>query len=108
MVGNAKTKVNYGTLLCKLKIELTQNVTSEPKKPKVEKIYQPTEAQQKLLDVCGFKDFKTPLSFKCVPKVNEFMTKHVNKKTTFLQKHGALPYPGQSKVLHQLLLEYMM
>ncbi len=37
MVENAKTKVNYGTLLYKLKIELIQNATIEPKKPKVEK-----------------------------------------------------------------------
>jgi hypothetical protein len=33
---NVKTKVNYGTLLYKLKIELIQNVTIEPKKPKVD------------------------------------------------------------------------
>ncbi len=39
MVEDAKTKVNYEALLCKLKIELTQNVASEPKKPKVEKMY---------------------------------------------------------------------
>jgi hypothetical protein len=38
MVEDAKTKVNYGALLCELKIELTHNVTSEPKKPKVEKM----------------------------------------------------------------------
>jgi hypothetical protein len=41
MAKNAKSKVNYGVLLCKSKIELTQNVASEPKKPKVEKTYQP-------------------------------------------------------------------
>jgi hypothetical protein len=75
---------------------------------KVEQTYQPIEAQKKLFDVCGFKDFKTPPTFKSMPKVNEFLTKYVDKKTTFLQKHSALPYLGQSKVLHQLLLEYMM
>jgi hypothetical protein len=36
-------KKNYGALLSKLKIELTQNATSKPKKPKVEKTYQPTK-----------------------------------------------------------------
>jgi hypothetical protein len=36
---NVKTKINFGMLLCKLKTELTQNVASEPKKPKVEKMY---------------------------------------------------------------------
>jgi hypothetical protein len=45
MAENAKTKLNYGALLCKFKTELTQNSASEPKKPKVEKTYQPTEAQ---------------------------------------------------------------
>jgi hypothetical protein len=91
-----------------LKIELIQNAVIEPKKPKIEKTYQPAKAQQKLLDVCKFRDFKTPSTFKYVPKVNEFVTEYVDKKTTFLQKHGALPYPNQYKVLHQLLLEYLM
>jgi hypothetical protein len=108
MAKNIKTKVNYGVLLCKLKIELIHNVTSKPKKPKVEKTYQPTKTQQNLLDVCRFKDFKTPSIFKYVPEVNEFVTKYVDKKTTFLQKHGAFPCPCQFKVLHQLLLEYLM
>ncbi len=108
MAENVKTKVNYGVLLCKLKIELTQSVASKPKKLKVEKTYQPIETQQKLFNVYGFKDFKTPPTFKYVLKVNEFLTKYVDKKTTFLQKHSALPYPRQSKVLHQLFLEYMM
>jgi hypothetical protein len=43
-----------------------------------------------------------------MPKVSELLIEYVDKKTTFLQKHIALPYLGQSKVLHQLLLEYMM
>jgi hypothetical protein len=75
---------------------------------KVEKTYQPIEAQQKLFDVCEFKHLKTPPTFKSMPKVSEFLTKYVDKKITFLQKHCAFPYLGQSKVLHQLLLEYMM
>jgi hypothetical protein len=91
-----------------LKIELIHNVVIEPRKPKVEKMYQPTKAQRKLLNVCKFKDFKTPSTFKYVPKVNEFVIKYVDKKTTFLQKHGALPCPNQYEVLHQLLLEYLM
>jgi hypothetical protein len=45
MAKNAKTKINYGMLLCKLKTKLTRNETSEPKKPKVEKTYQPTKVQ---------------------------------------------------------------
>jgi hypothetical protein len=53
-------------------------------------------------------DFKTSLTFKYVPKVNEFVIEYIDKKTIFLQKHGALPYPSQSKVLHQLLLEYLL
>jgi len=39
MAENVTTKVNYGMLLCKLKIELTQNVANEPKKLKVENTY---------------------------------------------------------------------
>jgi hypothetical protein len=45
MVENVITKVNYGALLCELKIELTHNLVSEPKKPKVEKTYQPMDVQ---------------------------------------------------------------
>jgi hypothetical protein len=94
MVENAKTKVNYGTLLYKLKIELIQNAAIEPKKLKVEKTYQPIKAQQKLFNVCKFTNFKTPPTIKYVPKVNEFVTEHDDKITTFLQKHGALPCPS--------------
>jgi hypothetical protein len=68
MVENVKTKVNYGVLLYRLKIELIHNATIEPKKPKVEKTYQPIKAQRKLFDVCKFTDFKTPPTFKYVPK----------------------------------------
>jgi hypothetical protein len=68
------------------KIKLTQNVASEPKKPKVEKKYQLIEVQQKLLHVCRIKDFKTLRTFKFVSKVNQFVIKYVDKKTTFLQK----------------------
>jgi hypothetical protein len=91
MEKNVKTKVNYGMLLCKLKTKLTHNEASEPKKPKVKKTYQPTEVQQKLLDVCGFRNFKTPPTFKFVLEVNQFAIKYVDKKTTFLQKHNAFP-----------------
>ncbi len=91
MEKNAKTKVNYGMLLCKLKTELTQNEASEPKKPKVEKTYQPIEVQQKELNVYGFRDFKTPPMFKFVLEVNQFVIKYVDKKSIFLQKHSALP-----------------
>jgi len=93
MAKNVKTKVKYGVLLCKLKIELTQNVANEPKKLKVEKTYQPIEAQKKLFDVCEFKDFKTLRTFKFVPKVNEFLTKYANKKTTFCK--STMHFPTQ-------------
>lgn len=96
MAKNAKTKVNYGMLLCKLKTELTHNETSAPKKPKVEKTYQLTKVQWKLLNVCGFRAFKNPPMFKFVPKVNQFVIKCVDKKTIFLQQHDALPCWGQS------------
>ncbi len=99
MVENVITKVNYGALLCELKIELTHNLVSEPKKPKVEKTYQPMDVQWKLLDVCGFRDFKSPPTFKFVLEVNQFVTQYFDKKTIFLQKHNALPYLGQSQVL---------
>jgi hypothetical protein len=79
------------------KIKLTQNVASEPKKPKVEKKYQLIEVQQKLLHVCRFKDFKT-LRTLFLSKVNQFVIKYVDKKTIFLQKSNAFPCPSQCKV----------
>ncbi len=45
MAENVITKVNYGALLCELKIESTHNLVNEPKKPKVEKTYQPIDMQ---------------------------------------------------------------
>jgi hypothetical protein len=74
------TKVNYGVLLCKLKTKLTHSVGSEPKKLKVEKTYQPIETQQKLFDVCRFKDLKLPPTFTYVLEVNEFLIEYVDKK----------------------------
>jgi hypothetical protein len=66
-----------------------------PKKPKVKKTYQPTKAQWKLFDVYKFTNFKTP-TFKYVPKVNEFVTEYVDKKTIFLQK--LLHFPVQVNI----------
>jgi hypothetical protein len=62
-----------------LKTKLTRNETSEPKKPKVEKTYQPTKVQWKLLNVCGFRAFKTPPMFKFVPEVNQFVIEYADK-----------------------------
>lgn len=90
------------------KIKLTQNVASEPKKPKVEKTYQPTEVQWKLLDVCKFKDFKTSPTFKFVSEVNQFVIEYADKKTTFLQKHP-MHFHAQVnlKFFYELLVKYM-
>jgi hypothetical protein len=38
------------------------------------------ETQSKLLDFCGFKNFKTPLAFKNVGEVNDFVSQYVQNK----------------------------
>jgi uncharacterized membrane protein len=53
----------------------------------------------KLFDVCGFKDFKTMLTFKSLLKLTQFVIEYTNKKITLLQKHGTFPWLGQSTFL---------
>ena len=86
-----KTKINFTSLLTQLKAELPARPIN---KPKVEKIFYTTEAQKRLLNVCGFIDFLNPPWFSSAAEVNEFVTNFVNKRTAFENEHKTLPCPG--------------
>ena len=64
------------------------------KKPKVEKIFYSSEAQNRLLNVCGFIDFLNPPGFSLVVEANEFVINFVNKCTTFENELKTSPCPG--------------
>jgi hypothetical protein len=49
-------------------------------------MYYLIETQSKLLDFCGFKNFKTPLALKNVGEVNDFVSKYVQNKIIFIKK----------------------
>ena len=74
--NNDRPTINYFRLLTKLKAEVSE-MTS--KKPRIEKTLFPTEAQRRLLDVCGYKDFLNPPGFETVREVNQFVTEHTEQ-----------------------------
>ena len=64
-----KTKINFTSFFTQLKAELPERPM---KRPKVEKLFTPSEAQKRLLNVCGFIDFLNPPGSSSVAEVNEF------------------------------------
>ncbi len=78
--------MDYGRLFSKLFTYKFQNSNKDQKKPKVLKMYYLIEKQSKLLDFCGFKNFKTPLAFKNVGEVNDFVSQYVQNKIIFEKK----------------------
>ena len=74
-INNNRPTINYSRLLTKLKAEVPETT---PKKPHIEKTFFPTEAQRRLLNVCGYKDFLNPPGFGTVWEVNQFVTEHAD------------------------------
>ena len=89
--NNDRPTINYSRLLNKLKAEVPETT---PKKPRIEKTFFPTEAQRRLLDVCGYKEFLNPPGFKTVREVNQFVTEHVDFRKEFEKKLGDMPCPS--------------
>jgi hypothetical protein len=83
--------INFSRLLTKLKAELPETT---PKKPRIAKKFYPTEAQCRLLDVCGYKNFLNPSGFDSVREVHQFVTEHADYKNEFERKHSDMPCPG--------------
>ena len=88
--NNDLPTINYSRLLTKLKAELPETT---PKKTRIEKKLFPTEAQRRLLDVCGYQDFLNPPGFDTIWKVNQFVTEHAEYIKEFEKKHGGMPCP---------------
>ena len=89
--NNERPAINYSRLLSKLKAKVPDTT---PKKPRIEKTFYPTEAQRRLLDVCGYKEFLNPPGFGTVREVNEFVTEHADFRKEFEKTHGGMPCPG--------------
>jgi hypothetical protein len=86
--------INFSQLLTKLKVELPET----PKKPRIAKKFYPTEAQRRLLDVCGYKNFFNTPGFDSVREVNLFVAEHADYRNEFEKKYGAMPCPGMCSV----------
>ena len=78
--NNGRATINYSRLLTKLKAELSE---ISPNKPRNVKKFHPTEAQRRLLDVCGYKNFLNPPDFESMREVNEFITEHAEHRKVF-------------------------
>ena len=89
--NNDLPMINYSRLLTKLKVELPKTT---PKKTRIEKKLFPTEAQRRLLDVCGYKYFLNPLDFDTVREVNKFVTEHAEYRKEIEKKHGGMSCPS--------------
>ena len=89
--NSGRAAINYSHLLIKLKIEFLK---TSPKKPRNVKTFYPTEAQRRLLDVCGYKNFLNPHGFESVQEVNEFVTKYAEHRKDFEKMHGDLSCLG--------------
>ena len=95
--NNNRPTINYSRLLTKLKAELPE---TSPKKPRNTKKFYSTEAQRRLLDVCGYKISLNPPDFESVWEVNQFVTKHTEHRKDFEKMYGGLPCPGMQLMCH--------
>jgi hypothetical protein len=66
----------------------TELPETTPNKSRIAKKFYPTEAQRRLLDVCGYKDFLNPPGFDSVGEVNQFVTEHADYRNELGEKHG--------------------
>jgi deferrochelatase/peroxidase EfeB len=87
--------INYASMLTKLKADLPESEL-EPKKRRRSSTtsFYPTEAQNRLLDVCGYKDFTNPPAFDTIKETNAFVTKYADNKKAFKDRYGSEPCPG--------------
>jgi hypothetical protein len=88
--------INYASLFTKLKADLP---VSEPETKKRRRTstssFYPTEAHNRMLDVCGYKDFTNPPAFDTIKEANAFVTKYADDNKAFKDRYGAEPCPGE-------------
>ena len=79
--------INYANLLAKLKVDLPES-EPEPKKRRRSSTtsFYPIESQNRMLDVCDYKDFTNPSVFDTIKEANTFLTKYADNKKTFNDK----------------------
>ena len=91
--------INYTSLLTKLKADLPES-KPEPKKRRRSSTtyFYPTEAQNRMLDVCGYKYFMNPPAFDIIKETNTFVTKYADNKKAFKDRYGSEPCPGEYSI----------
>ena len=82
--------INYASLLTKLKADLPKSELEPKNRRRSSTIYfYPTEAQNRMLDVCGYKYFTNPSAFDTIKETNTFVTKYADNKEAFEDRYGS-------------------
>jgi hypothetical protein len=94
-MANSNVSQSFHALFNSVKRELGIVTTKPPKKLKFKcKVY-PTESQCRLLDSCGYRDFKDPPFFPDSYECNNFVLRFVELKTEFMNRNvGKKPCKG--------------
>ena len=91
--------INYASMLTKLKADLPE---SEPEAKKRRRSsttsFYPTEAQNHMLDVCGYKDFTNLPAFDAIKEANTFVTKYADIKKAFKDIYDSKPCLGEYSI----------
>jgi hypothetical protein len=89
--------INYVSLLTKLKANLPEPEPKKRRRSSTTSFY-PTEAQNRMLDVCGYKDFTNPPTFDTIKEANAFVTKYADNKKAFKNRYGSEPCPDEYSI----------
>ena len=83
----------------KLKVDLPESEPEPKKKHRSSTTsFYPTKAQNRLLDVCGYKNFVNPPAFNTIKEANAFITKYADNKKAFKVRYGSEPCPGEYSI----------
>ena len=89
----------YASMLTKLKADLPEPEPEPKKRGRFSATsFYPTEAQNRMLDVCGYKDFTNPPTFDTIKETNAFVTKYTDYKKAFNNRYGSDPCPGEYSI----------
>ena len=92
-------RMNYASMLTKLNVDLPEREPEPKKRVRFSTTsFYPTEAQNRLLDVCSYKDFTNPPAFDTIKEANAFVTKYADNKKAFKDRYGSEPCPGEHSI----------
>jgi hypothetical protein len=100
--------INYASLLTKLKADLPES-EPEPKKRRRSSTsyFYPTEAQNHMLDICGYKDFTNPPIFDTIKKKPTHLSLNIQTtrkhlRTNMAQSHVQVNTPSSVSISNYL------